>query len=63
MRVVVDSSVCQGHNRCCVEAPAVFDLNDELKSVVQLDPVPADLEAAARAAVRNCPERAIRTME
>jgi ferredoxin len=59
VRVIVDRDRCQGHNRCYAEAPAVFDLDDELKAVVLLDPVPPELEDAARSAVRNCPERAI----
>jgi ferredoxin len=59
MHVAVDQARCQGHNRCVVEAPEVFDLDDDLKSVViQPDVVPA-LQASAEAAFRNCPERAI----
>jgi ferredoxin len=59
MRVIVDRDRCQGHNRCYAEAPKLFDLDDELKSVVLVDIVPADQQDAARAAERNCPERAI----
>ena len=59
MRLSVESDRCQGHNRCAADAPDLFDVDDDLKAVVLLDPVPADLEAAARSAARNCPERAI----
>jgi ferredoxin len=59
MRVKVDRELCQGHNRCFAEAPGIFELDDELKSVVRVDVVPPELEDAVRAAVRNCPERAI----
>lgn len=59
MRVTVDRERCQGHNRCFAEAPLLFELDDELKSVVKHELVPPELEDAAQSAVRNCPERAI----
>jgi len=63
MRAIVDRDRCQGHNRCYAEAPTLFDLDDELKSVVLVDIVPPDQEDAARRAERNCPERAIRLVD
>ena len=63
MRLSVDSDRCQGHNRCFAEAPDLFSLDDDLKAVVAVDEVPGDQEDAARAAVRNCPERAISIIE
>lgn len=59
MRLVADRERCQGHNRCFAEAPELFDLDEDLKAFVVADSVPSGQEAAARAAVRNCPERAI----
>lgn len=59
MRLSVESSSCQGHNRCTSDFPELFDVDEELKAVVVNEVVPSDLEAAARTAVRNCPERAI----
>ena len=48
MRIVIDREKCQGHNRCFAEAPALFGLDNELKSVALLDSVPAELEVAAQ---------------
>ncbi|WP_029429758.1 ferredoxin [Blastococcus sp. URHD0036] len=60
MRVSVDLDVCQGHGVCHMSAPEVFELDaDDGHAIVQLDPVPASMEADARTAVSACPERAI----
>ena len=59
MRISVDREICQGHNRCVVEAPHLFDLDDDLKSVAVVPEVHGEDEHAATAAARNCPERAI----
>jgi ferredoxin len=60
MRVHVDEQRCQGHGRCYATAPDVF-LADELGNGHEVGDgtVTAALEAAARLAVANCPERAI----
>ena len=60
IRVRVDGSKCQGHNRCYAIAPELFDL-DELGNAHERNDglVPPELEKKARLAVRNCPERAI----
>ena len=60
MRVMVDPSRCQGHALCALNAPEVFDLDDEGHARVAADPVPDGMGAAARAAEGGCPERAIR---
>lgn len=59
MKVSVDPELCQGHARCWEICPEVFDLDDEGHAVVVNPDVPEDLEAKAREAVANCPERAI----
>jgi len=59
MRVAVDPEVCQGHARCWEICPQVFSLDDEGHSYVSDPEVPVALEAKARDAVENCPERAI----
>ena len=60
MRVHVDSSKCQGHNRCYALAPELFDV-DDLGNAFELNDgvVPAGLEDKARLAAANCPEFAI----
>jgi len=59
VRVSVDEDRCQGHARCWAICPEVFDLDDEGHAVVVQPDVPAELEARAREAADNCPERAI----
>ena len=61
MRLTVDKDKCQGHNRCCALAPELFQA-DELGFATAKDggDVPAELEAKALLAVRNCPEFAIK---
>jgi ferredoxin len=60
MRVHVDPSKCQGHNRCYALAPELFDV-DDLGNAFELNDgvVPAALEDKARLALANCPEFAI----
>ncbi len=60
MRIKLDSERCQGHGRCYVLAPELFDSDDEGYAVLLVTgEVPADQEAYARAAADNCPEFAI----
>ena len=59
MRVSVDAERCEGHARCWSICPEVFELDDEGHAVVTTPEVPAELEAQAREAATNCPERAI----
>jgi ferredoxin len=63
MRIRVDGAKCQGHNRCWVIAPELFDL-DELSNAHEKHDgvVPPELEEKARLAIANCPERAIMTV-
>lgn len=60
MQVKVDVDRCQGHGRCYVTAPEVFEMDDvgygrELGDGT----VAAGLEDKTRLAVDNCPEQAI----
>ena len=60
MRVHVDSTKCQGHNRCYAIAPELFDVDDYGMATALGDgAVPEDLEGKARLAAANCPEYAI----
>lgn len=62
MRIRLDREACQGHNRCYLLAPELFDVDDEGYAVLRVDgEVPAELEQKARLAVDNCPEYAITT--
>ena len=60
MRITLDREACQGHNRCYLLAPELFDVDDEGYAVLRVDgDVPPELEEKARLAVDNCPEYAI----
>ena len=60
MRITYEREACQGHNRCYLLAPEVFDVDDEGYAVLRIDgEVPAELEEKARLAADNCPEYAI----
>lgn len=60
MKIRVDTEKCQGHNRCFVVASELFELDDYgYAHEVNDGDVPPGLEAKARLAVENCPERAI----
>jgi ferredoxin len=63
MRIHVDSEKCQGHNRCWVIVPELFDI-DEMGNAHEKNDgvVPPELEEKARLAIANCPERAIFTV-
>jgi ferredoxin len=64
MKILLDIDRCQGHNRCRLIAPQLFD-SDELGHAVLLEPgpLPDVLLEAARQAEANCPEFAIRLVD
>lgn len=63
-RLAIVAERCQGHNRCCLVAPELFEADDEGNAQVKGDgSVPAGLEAKAKRAVANCPEHAVRLTE
>ena len=57
LQIIVDREKCMGSGNCSFHAPAVFDLDDELKVVV-LDPA-GDPDDAIRLAAEGCPTGAI----
>jgi ferredoxin len=60
MKVSVDASLCQGHNRCFALAPDLFQLDDAgFASAVGDGTVPPGREEAAELAGDNCPETAV----
>ena len=64
MKVKVDSSLCQGHNRCYALAPGLFKVDDYGYATPRGDGVLTDETLPlARKAVENCPERAISIVE
>ena len=64
MRINYDREACQGHNRCYLLAPEVFDVDDEGYAILRIEgEVPPELEEKARLAADNCPEYAITIVE
>ena len=60
MRIVLDRDACQGHNRCYLLAPELFDVDDDGYAVLLVDgTVPTELEPKAHLAADTGPEYAI----
>ncbi|BBX28191.1 ferredoxin [Mycolicibacterium alvei] len=60
MRVEVDLDRCEGNAICVKLAPQLFQLDENDYSVVQLDPVPPEMEELAAQAIEECPRAALR---
>ena len=64
MKSSFNRDACQGHNRCYLLAPELFDVDDEGYAVLLVTgDVPEQLHAKAQLAVDNCPEYAITLTE
>jgi ferredoxin len=63
MRAVVNEDMCEGHGKCQLAAPEVFELGDDDVSRVKLDPVPDELREKVERAARLCPRQAITVVE
>lgn len=63
MKVQVDLQICEGNAVCSKVAPEVFEVRDDDKAYLLVDPIPEDLRAKVEAAVRRCPRRAISVVE
>jgi ferredoxin len=63
MRITVDTERCDSHGNCFMEAPEVFDLDDEDKVVLLDDDPREELRGAVDRAIAACPVSAIRLLE
>ncbi len=59
MKITVDRDRCIGAGQCVLNAPDLFDQDDEGTVVVLEDQPSSDQEEAARAAEHACPARVI----
>jgi ferredoxin len=60
MKIRYDRSTCQGHNRCYILAPEIFDTDDDGYAVLRIEgALPVELEEKAQLCADNCPEYAI----
>ncbi len=63
MKVEVNHDVCEGHGKCQMSAPEVFELRDDDLSYVLVDDVPPELREKVDRAIRLCPRAAIRWVD
>jgi ferredoxin len=57
--VTIDPAICEGHGQCALEAPTVFDVDDEGYGRIALPSVPDELRGDAERGARACPVAAI----
>jgi ferredoxin len=58
-RVVVDPARCQGHGKCMLDCPDVFDSDDQGFATVADSHIDDSLREQVQKAVEGCPEFAI----
>ena len=63
MRVVVDYDLCEGNAYCVKAAPEVFEVRDDDRAYLLIDPPPEALRAKVDLAVRRCPRQALKIVE
>lgn len=60
LKVRIDLTACQGYACCMMEAPELFDLDDDSgKALLRTEDPPDDQRSHAMDAARACPARAI----
>ena len=60
MKIKYNRELCQGHNRCYMLAPEIFDVDDEGYAVLKVEgELSEGLQEKAQLCVDNCPEYAI----
>ncbi|MFB7510977.1 ferredoxin [Streptomyces broussonetiae] len=63
MKLLLDSTRCQGYGLCQEPAPELIDLDEWGYAQVLVGEVPADRADAAAAAVAACPNSALRLVK
>ncbi|GAF47583.1 ferredoxin [Rhodococcus wratislaviensis] len=59
MMLTIDTNRCQGHGRCCLISPELFDMTDDGLGIVLVPEPGPEYAHAAELALDNCPESAI----
>ncbi|MFS8520451.1 MAG: ferredoxin [Micromonosporaceae bacterium] len=60
-KVIFDAERCQGYANCLIEAPEIWEFDENSDKAVLLKEFPGDqLRAKAEASMRGCPAGAIR---
>ncbi|MEU3277141.1 ferredoxin [Streptomyces antibioticus] len=60
MKLLLDSTLCQGYGLCQESAPELVDLDEWGYARLRATDVPPDTEDKARDAVAACPQAALR---
>ena len=63
MKVQVSHDKCEGHGKCEMAAPEVFELRDDDLSYVLVEDVSDELRPKVERAIRLCPRQAIAWVE
>jgi len=58
--VEIDRDRCQGHGKCMIECPEVFDEDEQGRPVLVMTDVPQGYRPAVERSVQGCPEAALR---
>lgn len=59
-KLALDTGKCQGYANCLIEAPEIWDFDEDTDTAVLRQEQPsADLRAKAEASARGCPASAI----
>lgn len=59
-KMVFDRDKCQGYANCIIEAPEIWDFDEDADTAVLRQELPSDeLRAKADASARGCPAHAI----
>jgi ferredoxin len=61
--VDIDLQRCQGHGKCMLECPEVFDMDEQGFAVLTAPEFDESLRAAAQRCVNDCPEAALRIVD
>jgi ferredoxin len=63
-KLALDEGKCQGYANCLIEAPEIWDFDEDTDTaVMRVEHPPADLRDKAEASVRGCPASAITLVE
>jgi ferredoxin len=58
-KISADPDRCQGHGKCMIECPQVFDSDEQGYVVLRIQDIPDSLRAAVQRSVDDCPEGAL----
>lgn len=59
-KVIFDRGLCQGYANCIIEAPEIWDFDEDHDIAVLRQELPSDeVRAKAEASARGCPAHAI----